>query len=385
MTSLSIPCRSFTRPLNRVYHSPNCILLSGQHSKTNTSCLEFRCHTKFRKDLVVCKAAKKLTATNAVAVAAELQGGPLLLACNLTFSADPTTKLCSEADLIQGNLGLTSATATKSPSKFGAGQLVYEGAEWYNGEVFVGKNKNNTHIIRLTGRKGAELLQEIVKMGSLDSAVAKATVNQVSYRMRSDAPSTYPNNEAWLNGIVVVSRLQHNGRNPVSVSGSSLCVGQRTNSRSYVVTPTITTAGQVSNLIHTVTLQGKNASSFWAMLRGRSSTFSNYCASDLSSIQQELAENPISVSVKDFINRTFQIGGISARANTPLLVAIPTELKSCKGGCTAILNKLIIPGLSLHAQNIVITNLLLQMEKRQSEITNYTAFKDKIKKALKFP
>ena len=47
--------------------------------------------------------------------------------------------------------------------------------------------------------------------------LAKITVNQVSYRIRTDVSSIYTGREACLNRIVTVSRLPHGGRSPVSV------------------------------------------------------------------------------------------------------------------------------------------------------------------------
>lgn len=146
--------------------------------------------------IVACKATKSNKKTS------KGDNIPLILkgndpACSFT-QVNLTTSNLVLIEELKSLTKLTNEEIFSNEVTYGAGMLKYEGQEWYNGCVYLGKNANNRYVFSFSGAEGLKVLREkFLSEPRAAEILNQMTVSQVSYLMTINMSSTVTNMESW--------------------------------------------------------------------------------------------------------------------------------------------------------------------------------------------
>lgn len=285
-----------------------------------------------------------------------------------------TTSNSQLIDEIQSDLGLTPQTITRRAAGLGAGILKYEGNEWSNGAIFVGKNASGRYIITFLGIEGFKILEDNRNNQELVRKFQQMTVTQISAFLTTTSDPNYRNGEEWIKGAGTSIINCSPSKTLVYLDKNSLKVGKKGGNKVLEIKP-FNPGGKensFSKVLIKAFFSGSTAEKLFATLLNVTNkpenvlAFAVYDALDKFKISDDLLD-----SFKISLNSDFKIGTVVQ--NEPVKnVAISKELKSTKAACTSIVNKIVMSSYTEQVFILLKENLFKVMKERKSEIQNYS-------------
>lgn len=301
------------------------------------------------------------------------------------LNANLTTNDTTGIERIQSDAGLTPETITKSNVSLGAGILRYNGNEWLNGAVFLGKNDSGRYILKFMGQEGLKILQDLSKYPETVQLLNGMTVTQCSYYLTVSADSSINTAEKWREACAKTILNCVTSKLFVFLDKDSLQIGKKGANKVINFKPLNPSAKDFSfqKTLIKVSFTSTPASRLIGSLLTPSSSENNMAFMVFETLKTLGETDDFLESMRTALTNDFRLGSVVVPVITPKAKQseIPKEMKHFSSACTAIVNKATMKSYSEIAFDILEDKLFKVLKERKGEILNYDM---KMKKLAQF-
>lgn len=324
----------------------------------------FREFNKGSRNFVVCQAKRsgfagtvpsKLTGTDCYA-----------LFHQLTL----TTPHSSDIEILKQNGNLTTKTMTKKFSRLGSGMTMYEGSEWFNGDIFVGKNKENRGLLKVSGTSGLDFIQNLAANSASVNILKSCTITQMKCLVTIPANSFLNTEEKWRSEVGKCLDSASGSTKSIYLEQSSFCMGRRGATRLLSLKP-FQIEGKGKEFTKLLIELNVNSQPAMHLLNGFLMKPANPKNLIAFMVKETLEEAKLN---NDYMNHI--IGALSQTYDTANVIIEDIQTSSNKlapviGACTLLLNKAVVKSSTKDVFSELKESFFDKLMQRRDECDNY--------------